>query len=157
MIKFYVPKTGKPVYRHIILLLKEYSDEAGQKLGETFTKLPTKTEMPEYYKMIKEPIDLSKIEGRIIGNQYRENQAFQAAVEMMFANAREFNDPDSSVFADATKLRDFARRELYRVTQRGIPQGTEWFACGPLCFANMNLSSSVMGYPRHRPAVWHLF
>ena len=104
-----------------MLMLKEYVDEDGEKLGEAFTKLPTKTELPEYYKMIKDPVDMVKIEGRIIGNVYRDNSAFQTAVELMFANAREYNDADSTLFNDATKLRDFARRELYRVTQRGIP------------------------------------
>jgi len=112
-IKFYVPKTGKPVYRYLMLMLKEYRDEGGRTLADVFAKLPGKAEMPEYYKMIKEPIDIVKIEGRIIGNIYRDNNAFQTAVELMFANAREFNDPDSEIFVDATKLRDFFRRELF--------------------------------------------
>ena len=42
-------------------LVVSYKDEAGRSVSDIFMMLPTKRELPEYYQIIKKPIDLKKI------------------------------------------------------------------------------------------------
>ena len=43
-----------------------YKDETGRSVSDIFMLLPTKRELPEYYQIIKKPIDLKKIKvGRV--------------------------------------------------------------------------------------------
>ena len=42
-----------------------YKDEDGRVLSEPFMKLPTRKELPDYYEVIRRPVDISKIQVKI--------------------------------------------------------------------------------------------
>ena len=46
--------------RTLIDCLLNYSDRSGRVLSEPFLQLPTRRELPDYYEIIKRPIDLKK-------------------------------------------------------------------------------------------------
>ena len=52
-------------YFHEFLLLYRYKDEDGRVLSEPFMKLPTRKELPDYYEVIRRPVDIFKIQAKI--------------------------------------------------------------------------------------------
>jgi protein polybromo-1 len=76
-------------------------------LCEPFEKLPTRQDLPAYYKVIKSPVDCAAIERtlRRASGGYPNVWFFLVAVELMFTNCKRFNDPSSILYADSEKLR----------------------------------------------------
>ncbi|KJE93399.1 hypothetical protein CAOG_04193 [Capsaspora owczarzaki ATCC 30864] len=77
---------------------------AKRRLIEDFVVLPTPDELPEYYTIITEPIDLSTIKARIEENAYSSFAAFRHEIFLMFHNARIFNEAGSTIFEDSVAL-----------------------------------------------------
>uniref|UniRef100_A0A1I7UKI5 Bromo domain-containing protein n=1 Tax=Caenorhabditis tropicalis TaxID=1561998 RepID=A0A1I7UKI5_9PELO len=69
-----------------------------------FIELPSAKQYPEYYQIIRNPIDMKTIRYRIDNHQYPHVDAMLADVRLMFANARDFNEPASSIHTDAIQL-----------------------------------------------------
>ena len=42
-----------------------YEDQDGRVLSDPFIKLPTRRELPDYYEIIKKPVDITKILSKI--------------------------------------------------------------------------------------------
>ena len=72
MVAKYVKRADMPDYSPLIYTLydkvkklvdrvKEYKDPKGRQLSIIFMKLPNAKEFPEYYEVIKQPVDLDKI------------------------------------------------------------------------------------------------
>jgi len=55
-------------------------------------------EYPDYYEIIKRPMDMQKIIQRIISNQYRSIEEMVSDVALMFDNACKYNEPDSLIY-----------------------------------------------------------
>uniref|UniRef100_A0A8R1HJA9 Protein polybromo-1 n=3 Tax=Caenorhabditis japonica TaxID=281687 RepID=A0A8R1HJA9_CAEJA len=69
-----------------------------------FMELPSLKELPEYYQIIQYPIDMKIIRQRIDHNQYPHVDAMINDCRLMFANARDFNEPSSNIHIDAIHL-----------------------------------------------------
>ena len=61
-----------------------YEDKDERKLSEVFMKLPSKRALPEYYELIKNPIDLNGIKTKIIARKYSGLEDFTADIKTMF-------------------------------------------------------------------------
>lgn len=79
-------------------------NEPAQWPAQIFMELPSAREWPSYYEIIKTPIDMRMIRSRIDTNQYPHVDAMVADVRLMFANARDFNEPNSRIHNDAIQL-----------------------------------------------------
>ena len=55
--------------RKLMEIVIKYQDQDGRVLSEPFMKLPSKKELPDYYEVIKRPVDISKILGKIDGER----------------------------------------------------------------------------------------
>ena len=55
-------------------------------------------EYPDYYTLIKKPIDMSKINTKLYGDQYQTLDDFMSDFQLMFDNACRYNEPDSQVY-----------------------------------------------------------
>lgn len=75
-----------------------------------FRTLPPRSEFPEYYQIIKKPIALNMIKKRI--PQYTSADAFLGDIGQMVSNARQFNDPNSQIVADADAMKTIAELTL---------------------------------------------
>jgi SWI/SNF-related matrix-associated actin-dependent regulator of chromatin subfamily A protein 2/4 len=51
----------------------KYTDAEGRILSQPFMKLPTRKELPDYYEVIKKPIDINKILQRLQADKYMVN------------------------------------------------------------------------------------
>ena len=52
-------------------MLRRYKDEDGRVLSEPFMKLPTRKELPDYYEVIRRPVDIFKIKAKIDDGKVR--------------------------------------------------------------------------------------
>eukprot|EP00105_Crassostrea_gigas_P034204 XP_019918352.1 PREDICTED: protein polybromo-1-like isoform X16 [Crassostrea gigas] len=84
--------------------VSNYQDPKGRDLALPFLKLPLKTDYPDYYEVIKKPIDMQKILLKMQQNQYESIEDMTADFVQMFDNACKYNEPDSLIYKDALTL-----------------------------------------------------
>lgn len=68
-----------------------------------------------YYKVIKNPTDLSAIRDRLNTSQIKSVADYCDALRLMFDNCLFFNQPESLIYEQAKRLRTFAFKELKRL------------------------------------------
>ncbi|XP_048874224.1 protein polybromo-1 isoform X3 [Brienomyrus brachyistius] len=82
-----------------------YSEPSGHLVSELFQKLPSKVHYPDYYAIIKEPIDLRSIAQRIQTGYYKSVSAMAKDIDLLTKNAKTYNEPGSQVFKDANSIK----------------------------------------------------
>ncbi len=55
-------------------------------------------EYPDYYEIIKKPIDMQKIQARMLAMQYDTIEDMVSDFVLMFDNACKYNEPDSLIY-----------------------------------------------------------
>lgn len=101
-----------------------YTDAKGRQLSAVFTKLPSKTDYPDYYEVIKQPLDLDKIGVKLKNGIYESLEDLLADLILMFDNACKYNEPDSQIYKDALVLQHVAlqtKLELAETDGTGLP------------------------------------
>ena len=88
--------------------VKEHRDLKGRQLATIFLKLPSKMEYPDYYEVIKKPIDLDKIGQKVKASHYENLEELLADIARMCDNACRYNEPDSQIYKDALTLHQVA-------------------------------------------------
>uniref|UniRef100_A0A8C5R7N0 Protein polybromo-1 n=1 Tax=Leptobrachium leishanense TaxID=445787 RepID=A0A8C5R7N0_9ANUR len=84
--------------------VKNYTDKRGRRLSAIFLRLPSRSELPDYYLTIKKPIDMEKIRSHIMANKYQDIDAMCEDFVIMFNNACTYNEPESLIYKDALVL-----------------------------------------------------
>uniref|UniRef100_A0A8C0BZ80 SWI/SNF related, matrix associated, actin dependent regulator of chromatin, subfamily a, member 2 n=1 Tax=Buteo japonicus TaxID=224669 RepID=A0A8C0BZ80_9AVES len=75
----------------IIDTVINYKDSSGRQLSEVFIQLPSRKELPEYYELIRKPVDFKKIKERIRNHKYRSLGDLEKDVMLLCHNAQTFN------------------------------------------------------------------
>ncbi|PSN42113.1 hypothetical protein C0J52_02963 [Blattella germanica] len=88
--------------------IRDYKDPKGRQLSLIFLKLPSKLEYPDYYEVIKRPIDLERISQKLKTAQYETLDDMVSDFVLMFDNACKYNEPDSQIYKDALMLQRVA-------------------------------------------------
>ena len=65
-----VDASVKRKIKKILDIVMEYTDADGRILSQPFMKLPTRKELPDYYEVIKKPMDIHKILQRLKTDKY---------------------------------------------------------------------------------------
>ncbi|KAK4156835.1 hypothetical protein C8A00DRAFT_40741 [Chaetomidium leptoderma] len=106
------PKVFTPLEARIQVILKglrRFKNENGQLRILSFERLPDKAELPDYHTAIRNPIALDTIKRKHKRKKYQSvDQALQD-LELMFDNAKQFNEEGSQVYQDAVELTKQAR------------------------------------------------
>ncbi|CAL1369783.1 unnamed protein product [Linum trigynum] len=77
-------------------------------------------DVPDYYEIIKDPIDLKTMLKRVESEQYYVTfDMFVADVKRMFANARTYNSPDTIYYKCATRLESHFQSKVQSGLQSG--------------------------------------
>ncbi|XP_058063027.1 protein polybromo-1 [Anopheles bellator] len=85
--------------------IREYREpKQNRQLSFIFMKLPSKSEYPDYYDIIKSPIDIEKIEKKLRQQIYESVEDMATDFMLMFENACKYNEPDSQIYKDALCL-----------------------------------------------------
>jgi len=75
-------------------------------------------EVPNYYKVIKEPMDLSSVEKKVNNGQYTKLCEFIGDVMRIFENCRFFNQPNTSIMKSAQTLETFFSQKLSQLREK---------------------------------------
>ncbi len=104
--------------------VRNYTDAKGRQLSSIFMKLPLKTELPEYYEVIKKPLGLEKIGVRLKNGVYETLEDLLSDLILMLDNACKYNEPDSQIYKDALTLQQIALQTKIELTDDsgiGVP------------------------------------
>ncbi|XP_036068011.1 polybromo 1, like isoform X2 [Oryzias melastigma] len=95
----------KEVLEQLLEAIVSQADTSGRLVSELFQKLPSKVQYPDYYAIIKEPIDLRMIAQRIQIGHYKTVSAMAKDIDLMTKNAKTYNEPGSQIFKDANTIK----------------------------------------------------
>ena len=85
--------------------LLDMKDETGTyELANPFIDLVPKSDYPEYYQLIKNPICLNDIGERINKNYYQSLKQFRNDIGLMVQNCKTFNEEGSQLVVDVVKI-----------------------------------------------------
>lgn len=105
--KVYTPHEGRI---HAVLRgLRSLKHLNGDPLAQPFEKLPDKQATPDYYAAIKNPIALDTIKRRARRKKYQNVDEALEDIELMFENAKQYNEDESQIYKDAVELQKQAR------------------------------------------------
>lgn len=85
--------------------LRKFKTDDGSPLVLPFEKLPDKAVVPDYYQTITNPIALDSIRKKAKRKKYQNVDHLMADIELMFGNAKIYNEDDSAVYEAAVELR----------------------------------------------------
>lgn len=108
------PLTGKD-YDSLKRLLRSLRSH---KMAWPFLEGVNPDEVPEYYEVITDPIDLSKVEERLNSKSYACLESFVSDVTKIFDNCRYFNQRDSPYYRCAEVLESFFVQKLRALKTR---------------------------------------
>merc|ERR1711997_1417984 len=97
----------KKMQKKMIKLMEiviRYKDEDGRVLSEPFMKLPTRKELPDYYEVIRRPVDISKIQVKIDDGKYDDLDALEKDFMLLCENAQKYNQEGSIIHEDSVVL-----------------------------------------------------
>ncbi|KAH7322981.1 hypothetical protein B0I35DRAFT_450159 [Stachybotrys elegans] len=89
--------------------LRKFKDDDGNLLVLPFERLPDKSAVPDYYQTITNPIALDNIKKKAKRKKYQNVDQVLADMELMFENAKLYNEDDSPVYLAAQELQKQAR------------------------------------------------
>ncbi len=125
-------KSGNPVVlnkkaladkvKKLVDTVKEYKDPKGRQLSIIFMKLPNIKEFPDYYEVIKKPVDLDKIGSKLRSNLYANLDECQQDLVLMFDNACKYNEPDSQIYKDALMLQNVVTRTCKALAEEDLDE-----------------------------------
>jgi len=98
----------------------KYSDSENRVLAEPFVTLPTRKELPDYYQLIKTPIDIRKIKERIRNHKYRSINDMEEDFLQMCRNAQMYNVEGSLIYEDSITL-----QSIFTEYRRKVESGEE--------------------------------
>jgi hypothetical protein len=84
--------------------IRQLKDENGRLLSALFVDKPNPKVYTDYYKVIRNAIDLKTIRKRIKGGEYPSLKHFAGDFRLLFNNAMTYNVEESQVFQDASDM-----------------------------------------------------
>lgn len=81
-----------------------YADETGRVLSDPFMKLPSRQKLPDYYEIIKKPVDIKKILQRIEDGKYYDFAELEKEFGVLCQNAQIYNEETSLIYEDSIQL-----------------------------------------------------
>lgn len=118
------PKHG-PHYAQLLHLLNEMQNHQS---AWPFQKPVSQDEVPDYYNVITEPMDLETMEKRLEEDAYSSPKEFIDDAKLIFNNCRRYNNESTSYWKNANKLEKFMNQKL-----KEIPEWSVRFPPGVVC------------------------
>jgi histone acetyltransferase len=107
------PKRG-PHFAVMQYLLNEMQNHAS---AWPFVQPVNKEEVPDYYEVIKEPMDLSIMEQRLEADSYATMEDFLYDARLIFNNCRSYNNESTTYYKNATKLEKFLYSKIKEIPE----------------------------------------
>ncbi|KAG7477186.1 hypothetical protein MATL_G00091610 [Megalops atlanticus] len=97
------PKLTKQM-NAIVDTVVSYKDGSGRQLSKAFIHLQTRKELPEYYELIRKPVDFRKIKERVRNHKYRSVEDLEKDFLLLCHNAQTFHLEGSQIYEDSIVL-----------------------------------------------------
>ncbi|XP_045889796.1 probable global transcription activator SNF2L2 isoform X1 [Micropterus dolomieu] len=110
------PKLTKQM-NTIIDTVINYRDGSGRQLSEVFVQLPSRKELPEYYELIRKPVDFKKIKDRVRNHKYRNVGDLEKDVMLLCHNAQTFNLEGSQIYEDSIVLQSVFKSARQKIAK----------------------------------------
>lgn len=104
--------------KKLVDTVREFKDPKGRQLSLIFLKLPNQKEFPDYYEVIKKPVDFEKIGSKLRAGLYVSMDECLADFVLMFDNACKYNEPDSQIYKDALTLQNLVHKTCKTLAQQ---------------------------------------
>ncbi|KAM7286817.1 transcription activator BRG1 isoform X1 [Ixodes scapularis] len=105
--------------KKLIDIVINYKDSDSRVLSEAFLQLPSKRELPDYYDVIKKPVDLKKIKARIREHRYRTLDDLEDDFMLLCINAQTYNVEGSLIYEDSIVLQSVFTSARERLEKDG--------------------------------------
>merc|ERR1712113_1308670 len=103
--------------KKLIEVVMQYEDSDGRVLSEPFYKLPSRKELPDYYEVIRKPVDIAKIQQRIDDEKYEDMDALERDFMILCKNTQHYNEDGSLIFEDSIVLQSVFTNARERLEQ----------------------------------------
>lgn len=110
------PKLTKQM-NAIVDTVINYKDSSGRQLSEVFIQLPSRKELPEYYELIRKPVDFKKIKERIRNHKYRSISDLEKDIMLLCHNAQTFNLEGSQIYEDSIVLQSVFKSARQKIAK----------------------------------------
>ncbi|KAI9910904.1 hypothetical protein PsorP6_010837 [Peronosclerospora sorghi] len=91
-------------YRKVYEAVTKLKDPTGRLRSELYVEKPSAMDYPDYYTIVKEPMDLTTIKERLDKHYYASHEQFEEDFNLMVSNAQLYNHPESLVVYDALEI-----------------------------------------------------
>ncbi|XP_016145015.1 probable global transcription activator SNF2L2 isoform X1 [Sinocyclocheilus grahami] len=110
------PKLTKQM-NTIVDMVINYKDTLGRQISKGFVQLPSRKEVPEYYELIRKPVDFRRIRERVRNHKYRCIADLEKDIMQMCHNAQTFNLEGSQIFEDSIVLKSVFESARQRIVE----------------------------------------
>lgn len=90
--------------------IRKFKDDEGNMRVRHFERLPDKIQYPDYYVDIREPMAIDIIKRKTKRKKYHTVDQCMVDMDLMFNNAKSYNEPGSAVYLDAEFLQEKAHK-----------------------------------------------
>lgn len=110
------PRHG-PNYNQLLHLLNDMQNHTA---AWPFAQPVNKDEVPDYYEVIKEPMDLSTMEDRLQNDLYPRPEDFIKDAKLIFDNCRRYNNETTPYAKSANKLEKFMWQQIKNIPEWSV-------------------------------------
>ncbi|KAJ8109879.1 hypothetical protein OPT61_g7129 [Boeremia exigua] len=107
------PRVDTPMEARIKAIMKAIRkprNQANKLMVSAFERVPDKAVMPEYHAEIRSPMAMDILKRKLKRKKYNSVDHFMVDVELMFENAKQYNEEDSQIYKDALHLQKESRK-----------------------------------------------
>ncbi|XP_043204672.1 transcription activator BRG1-like isoform X1 [Amphibalanus amphitrite] len=98
------PRMRKAMRKLIQALIDCSDPNDGRALIDPFYKLPSRKELPDYYEVIRKPMDVRRIVHKIDESKYGDLDDLAGDIMLMCKNAQQYNEESSLIYEDSIVL-----------------------------------------------------
>ncbi|XP_028318246.1 probable global transcription activator SNF2L2 isoform X2 [Gouania willdenowi] len=99
----------------LVDMVINYKDGLGRQISKGFVQLPSKKEVPEYYELIRKPVDFRRIRERVRNHKYRNVGDLEKDVFLLCHNAQTYNLEGSQIYEDSIVIRSVFESARQRI------------------------------------------
>jgi chromatin structure-remodeling complex subunit RSC1/2 len=107
------PRVDTPMEARIKTIMKgirKPRNKLNKLMVSAFERIPDKAIMPEYHAEIRAPMAMDILKRKLKRKKYNSVDQFMVDVELMFENAKQYNEEESQIYQDAVHLQKEARK-----------------------------------------------
>ncbi|XP_077594077.1 protein polybromo-1 [Stigmatopora nigra] len=108
----------------LVDMVVNYKDGLGRQISKGFAQLPSRKEAPEYYELIRKPVDFRRIRERVRNHKYRSVGDLQKDLFLLCHNAQTYNLEGSQIYEDSIVLKSVFESARLRIVTVVEPEQT---------------------------------